>query len=113
MNAASESRTITESLQTPIVSGGELIVVGAGSAGVAAALAAARQGIKTTLVDPAGFPGGTLVSGIPILGHWDGKKQVVRGIFQELVEELLQRDGATVEGTVVHADVEKLKGILL
>jgi hypothetical protein len=113
MNTTPTARYASEHLQTPIFSGGDLVVVGAGSAGIAAALAAARQGIKTTLVDPAGFPGGTLVSGIPILGHWDGKKQVVRGIFQELVDALLERDGATVEGTVVHADVEKLKVILL
>jgi hypothetical protein len=109
-------RILTETLHTPVSSGGDVVVVGAGSAGVAAALSSARRGMKTTLVDPAGFPGGTLVSGLPILGCFDGKRQVVAGIFQELVDALRERDG--VDGdpgkdTGLQIDAEKLKVILL
>ena len=86
-------RFIDEHLRTPVEPGGDVVVVGAGSAGVAAALAAARRGVRTTLIDPAGFPGGTLVSGLPILGCWDGTRQIVRGFFQELMEALRERDG--------------------
>ena len=85
--------TLTEHLQTPLENCGEVIVFGAGSAGIAAAVAAARQGVKTTLVDPSAFPGSTLVSGLPILGGHDGQKQVVRGFYQELAEALRARNG--------------------
>jgi hypothetical protein len=110
------SPTLRETLTTRVEEVGDVLVVGAGSAGIAAALAAARSGAKTMLVDPAGFPGGTLVSGLAILGCHDGEKQVVRGLFQEIVERLQARDG--VEGdpahtTAINVDVEKLKILLL
>ena len=110
------TQSILETLTTPVENVGDVLVIGAGSAGIAAALAAARSGAKTMLVDPAGFPGGTLVSGLAILGCYDGEKQVVRGLFQEIVDRLKARDG--VEGdptqtTAINVDVEKLKILLL
>ncbi|MBN8712196.1 MAG: hypothetical protein BGO12_22760 [Verrucomicrobia bacterium 61-8] len=108
--------TIREILETPVEEAGDVLVAGAGSAGVAAAIAAARAGAKVTLVDPAGFPGGTLVSGIPIGGSFDGKRQVVRGILQEMIDRLTARGGCDDDPsrtTWVNVDVEKLKIIIL
>lgn len=107
---------IHETLSTPVETAGDVLVIGAGSAGVGAALAAARSGMKTTLVDPAGFPGGTLVSGIPIGGCFDGEKQVVRGIFHEMWERLNAMGGCDdlpTETTWLNIDSEKLKIVLL
>ncbi len=38
----------------------DVVVAGAGTAGVVAAIAAARQGAKTALIEVKGYPGGTV-----------------------------------------------------
>ncbi|MBL8669393.1 MAG: FAD-dependent oxidoreductase, partial [Alphaproteobacteria bacterium] len=66
----------------------DVVVVGAGSAGVAAAIAAARNGARTVLVDAGPMAGGELVSGLPLnaclsaRGEW-----VVGGVIRELLDE--------------------------
>ena len=107
---------LVETLSTPIEDAGDLLVVGAGSAGFAAALAASRLGLKVTLVDPASHVGGTLVSGIPILGYHDGVRQVVFGIAHELVHELRRRGGTDDDPgqtTAINVDPERLKFVLM
>lgn len=116
MNTHTPIATLNETLTTPLEDAGDVLVVGAGSAGVGAALAAARSGMKTTLIDPAGFIGGTLVSGIPIGGCHDGEKQVVKGIFHEMWERLHALDGCDDlpdQTTWLNIDPEKLKIVLL
>ena len=100
-------KRLIETFSTPIEDAGDVIVVGAGSTGVAAALAAARLGLRVTLVDPASHVGGTLVSGIPILGYHDGEKQVVAGIADEIVRELHRQGGTEdypIRSTIVNVD---------
>lgn len=107
---------ITETLSTPVEDVGDVLVVGAGSTGFAAALAAARRGLRVTLLDPASHVGGTLVSGIPILGYFDGVRQVVGGIASEIVHELHKRGGAKGwpdKDKAIHVDPELLKLVLL
>ena len=88
-----------------------VVVAGAGTAGVVAALAAARQGAKTILIERKGYPGGTVVEGGTALHSfynlWKAfpgvkKRQVVRGIAQEIVDRL-----AKVGGTSGHAEMTK------
>ncbi len=85
----------------------DVIVAGGGTAGVVAAIAAARQGAKTALVEVKGYPGGTITEGGTALHSfynlWTGfpgvkKRQVVQGIPQEIVERL-----AKIGGTSGHA----------
>lgn len=72
---------------------GKVLIAGGGTAGVMAALAAARNGAEVTLVEQAAFVGGVAAFGIPFLAFKDGKgRQVVGGLAQELVERLVQLD---------------------
>lgn len=81
-----------------------MVVVGGGTAGVVAAIAAARGGAKTALVEAKGYPGGTVVEGGTALHSfynlWKAfpgvkKRQVVRGIPLEMVERLTKIGAAT------------------
>jgi len=74
----------------------DVVVVGAGSAGCIAAIAAAREGASTALVEKHGFVGGTpVVVGISSLAPFHfGDQQVVTGIPQELVDRLVEAGGS-------------------
>src|SRR6202042_2971702 len=66
------------------------MVRGGGTAGCAAALAAARSGARTMLVERYGFLGGTATAAM--VGPWmtfhSGTDRIVGGIGQEIVERL-------------------------
>lgn len=76
-------KMITEQIQTPVEQTADVIVVGAGPAGVGAALSAAREGVKVILVEPAGDVGG--VATIGMMSHWTGKTK--GGIYEEILDE--------------------------
>ena len=89
----------------------DVVVAGGGTAGVVAALAAARQGAKTVLIEAKGYTGGTVVEGGTCLHSfynlWKAfpgvsKRHVIRGIPQEIVDRL-----AKVGGTSGHAEMAK------
>ncbi|MDI6786248.1 MAG: FAD-dependent oxidoreductase [bacterium] len=66
----------------------EVLVVGGGVAGIAAAIACARSGIKTILVERYGYLGGMATGGLVLSmeGFGDGEKQVIKGVAAEIVE---------------------------
>ena len=69
----------------------DVVVVGGGPGGFAAAVTAARAGAQVLLVERNGYLGGQLGSGLPFLAFWDIKvRQVVGGIAQEFVDRLEQ-----------------------
>lgn len=87
----------------------DVVVAGGGTAGVVAAIAAARQGAKTALIEAKGYPGGTVVEGGTALHSffnlWKAfpgveKRQLVKGIPQEIIDRLL-----LVGGTSGHAEM--------
>jgi hypothetical protein len=89
----------------------DVVVAGAGTAGVVAAIAAARQGARTALVEVKGYPGGTVTEGGTALHSfynlWKAfpgaeKRQVVRGIPQQIIDRLLK-----VGGTTGHAEMSR------
>ncbi len=69
----------------------DVLVCGGGCAGSAAALAAARSGAKTLLVEKAPFAGGIITSvGLPYfdgIAHIDTKRILVRGIALEMLSK--------------------------
>lgn len=70
----------------------EICVIGAGPAGLCAAIAAARQGKKVLLVEKNGYLGGNAALGLPLLGFLDlNGKQVIAGMAQEWVDRLTER----------------------
>lgn len=79
---------ITETLKTPITHECDVLVAGGGVAGIAAALAAARQGAKVILLEKQFMLGGLATAGLVTiyLPLCDGKgHQVSFGIAEELL----------------------------
>lgn len=69
----------------------DVVVVGGGPGGIPAAIAAARQGAKTLLVERNGFLGGNMTIGLPLLAYLDKDgNQVIRGIAQEFIDRLTE-----------------------
>jgi hypothetical protein len=73
----------------------DVLVAGGGVTGIAAALAAARQGARTLLIEPRPFIGGNAATGLCIHTYLtkDGR-HVVHGIPQEIVDRLTLAGGA-------------------
>jgi ribulose 1,5-bisphosphate synthetase/thiazole synthase len=72
----------------------EVAVLGGGPGGIAAAVAAARCGVKVLIVERMGFLGGNLATGLPLLAYLDSQgRQVIGGFAQELVERLIKNEG--------------------
>jgi hypothetical protein len=69
----------------------DVAVLGGGTSGAIAAIAAARNGAATLLVERNEFLGGTMASGLGLLGFQDrGGRAVVGGIAQELIDALAE-----------------------
>lgn len=73
----------------------DVIVAGGGTAGIAAAAAAGSMGAKTLLIEKNGHLGGTSVTGIPLLGVFDGNGiQAAGGFVQRFTDRLISEGGA-------------------
>jgi ribulose 1,5-bisphosphate synthetase/thiazole synthase len=76
----------------------QVLVIGGGMAGFAAAVASARNGAKTILVERMGAMGGMATSGLvgPFMTCYDNdaKEQIVKGIFDELCIRTEKKGGA-------------------
>ncbi len=70
----------------------EIAVIGAGPAGLSAAITAAREGRKVLLLEKNGYLGGNATLGLPLLGFLDlDGRRIVGGIAQEYVNRLSAR----------------------
>lgn len=95
----------------------DVVVVGGGTTGVCAAVASARAGAKTALVEMQGFLGGNACNGMAWYGfHSTGDyRQVVAGLPLEIIERLRIMEGASafcedpVSGSMVQVNPTLLK----
>jgi len=112
-----EMLSVTEAKrEVPVKEKADVLVVGGGTAGVPAAISAARLGARTLVVERAGFLGG-LVTGGPTGMHTffncyhdeegspdvpdSRKKQLIKGLPQEIVDRLKD-----VGGGLGHVELE-------
>ena len=79
----------------PVIDNAEVIVLGGGPAGTAAAIAAARLGANVLLIERYGYLGGMATGGLVIMiGERDER---IKGLPLEFVERILASDGRMVE----------------
>jgi 2-polyprenyl-6-methoxyphenol hydroxylase-like FAD-dependent oxidoreductase len=124
------AQIIRETLETPVRYECDVLVAGGGTAGIVAALAAARNGAKTILIDRNGFLGGSMLNGAGPLHSFFNlykafpgakKVQVVRGIPQEIVDRMVaaggspghleQEKGGSYDSVITIIDWEIFKGV--
>jgi len=93
-----DARTITEAKrEIPVVQDVDVVVVGGGPGGCAAAVSAARAEARTVLLERYGHLGGMATGGlvniIPNLGNIDGE-HCIGGFCQEYIDRLAKRGAA-------------------
>jgi len=103
------AKTYREALQTPVVARHQVVVAGGGPSGVIAALAAARSGADTLLVERYPLLGGNATAGL--MTCYNGFRnqrppealQTVKGIPAEYIAELVRLGGVTDVDPYPHA----------
>ena len=87
---------IAENISTPILADYDVVVAGGGASGLVAAVAAARSGARTALVERSGCLGGTATSGMVAqwIGLFNGTVRCVGGIGFELTGRVQAMGGS-------------------
>lgn len=111
------SKFLTEpSRRVPIVREVDILVVGGGMAGACAAIAAARMGLKTLLIEYFGCLGGNATTGLinTFCGFFTKPNlvPVVRGVGGEIVRTMIDRKAAKEKGWGLSFNPEELKIVL-
>ncbi|MBR4675166.1 MAG: FAD-dependent oxidoreductase [Victivallales bacterium] len=99
-------KSIQETFTTPIVGEYDVLVAGAGPAGVAAAVSAGRLGVKVCLVEQSGIVGGVATSGM--MSHWTGNTR--GGIYEEILDRSQEPDKPQMRRFI---NTERLENVLL
>ena len=97
---------INETIATPIAGEFDVIVAGGGASGLIAAVAAARQGANTLLIERQGNLGGTATTAYvaQYVGFYNGDTQAVWGIPFELTRRIMAAGGSDGFGRYVMAE---------
>jgi hypothetical protein len=88
--------TIQESLTTPVAGAFDVIVVGGGASGTVAAIAAARCGARTLILERSGCLGGAATTNLVAqwVAFFHGDTRVVGGIPFELAQKVQEAGGS-------------------
>ena len=92
----------------------DVIVAGGGFSGVAAAIAAAREGVSGLLIEKSNCLGGAAANCLvnPFMPYWtkinEKKVNLCQGIFLEICEELQKNDGIHKNGMEFDEEILKL-----
>lgn len=99
MNMDKKAQSIEVTKQIPIVGCYDVVVCGGGASGFISAIAAARSGAKTAIVEQYGFLGGMATLGLvtPLSVFTYNHELVIGGIPWEFVERLRRMGGGIVE----------------
>lgn len=108
--SADRHTVIEPQREVPVVSHPQVLVVGGGTAGTAAALSAARAGARTLVVERGGFMGGTGTASLMCL--YTIPYDRIYGICQEMVDAMAEQ-GRAVRGPVIPFDPESFKQVAL
>ena len=99
-----KTKKMLETMEMPVYGNYDVIIVGGGTAGVVAALSAARNGASVLVIEKHTFLGGSLLAGaICFMGFFNVYKpypnkeevQLIRGIPDEIVQRLV-KEGASI-----------------
>ncbi|MBR5230926.1 MAG: FAD-dependent oxidoreductase [Clostridia bacterium] len=92
-------QTLEIQKSVPVVASYDVVVCGGGPAGFIAAIAAAREGAKTALIEQYGFLGGMATAGLvaPISVFSYNNALVIGGIPWEFIKRLEEMGGALIE----------------
>lgn len=96
--------TLSVTKKIPVTAKYDVVVCGGGPSGFIAAIAAARNGARTALIERYGFLGGMATAGLvaPISEFNYNGKRVIGGIPWEFVERLEEMGGALVESPLAN-----------
>jgi len=91
--------------EIPVIREVDVLVLGAGPAGIGAAVAAAKEGAVTMLAEQAGDVGGIATAGL--MSHWTGSTE--GGFYEEILSRSAEFSG---EGRQI-INPERLKTVFL
>jgi len=115
----SAGRVVQPQRELPVLSETDVLIVGGGPAGVAAALAARRLGVRVTIAERYGHFGGQWTGGLVLLldgCYAKGPVLVTRGIGEEMCQRLEKMDRGIINrepGKNATVDAEALKYLMV
>ncbi|MDG5816678.1 FAD-dependent oxidoreductase [Chitinispirillales bacterium ANBcel5] len=88
----------------------DVVVIGGGPGGVCAAVAAARQGASTLLVERYGFLGGMATAGLvnPFMSYKNGTEYLTSSVFNEILSRLSNENALCSKGSIFDDEILKI-----